>query len=70
MADYTKIDNLSDKFEAEPTTANCNALKKATIDMFNKLKSCPGVDASTIQPFIDEYKDEDCTMIDKDDSEE
>ena len=67
MADYAKIDDLMEKFETESTTANCNALKKATIDMFNKLKDCPGVDKSAIEPLINEYKDDDCTTVESDD---
>jgi hypothetical protein len=63
MAEFEALEELDEKFVSEPTTANCNAVKKATIDLFNKVKDCPGVDKSSIQPLIDEFQNEDCTTL-------
>ena len=60
-AEFEKVLSLEDKFLNGPTVANCNASKSAAISFFNKLKDCPGADASEFDDLISEIKNNPCT---------
>ncbi|TDS65084.1 hypothetical protein [Myroides indicus] len=61
--DVNRYQNKIDSFTANPTRANCDAVKEAAFAYLNKLKNCPDANDAA-KSLIEQWYDMDCNVFD------
>ncbi|HET8830074.1 MAG TPA: hypothetical protein VFM79_12070 [Pelobium sp.] len=63
-AEYNAYYNLVTKFSANPTVANCNALKQASFKLIDKFKNCDVSTKEQITQLTQAWNSIDCNDFD------